>query len=101
MYRKKLLEFADWLEKRKGRRFCMSSCECCISAWALKWAYGPKCKDIGTRIDLMHIFDLGDEAAGNLYVANGSKKDWSKIKRSEAVQALRNLANRRKIIWDC
>lgn len=105
MQRKKLLEFASWLERRRGT-FDMADCQFCLSGWCDKWLATQEDEErpaegFGTSMLLADTFGLRDDVSTNLYFGEDAKKLFGDIKRSEAVQALRNAAHGRKKVWDC
>lgn len=98
MKRKKILEFASWLERQRKAVFCLSDPEFCISGYVLKWL-GDRVS-ISEKFTLVHEFHMGEDAAMDLYIG-AANKDWTKITRMDAVRALRNVAHGRKVIWEC
>lgn len=103
MKRKKLLEFASWLERRRGT-FDMTDCSFCMSGWCDRWLAkreGRPARGYGTSPLLSETFGLSDDVGTKLYFGESSKKVWGRIKRSDAVKALRNVAYGRKKVWSC
>lgn len=101
MRRKKLLEFASWLARRRGR-FSMGDCGYCIAGWALKWKGTPAYGKPGT---LAKIFGLKLEMSEDLFIGWGVKIAYDggrhKITRMDAVTALRNAATGKALVWEC
>lgn len=101
MRRKKLLEFASWLARRRGR-FSMGDCGYCMAGWALKW---KGVASNGQSLTLAKMFGLEPELSEDLFIGWGRFEREhghaiSRITRMEAVTALRNVANGKTPVWE-
>lgn len=117
MKRKKLLDFAKWLETAGGEFNVMSAREC-ISWQACRWNGDIKRRRAGfapgepktelvivsskfdrrafsMRGDLRRIFDIDDDAAEDLYA--GWPPDT--VTRQQAANAVRTLARSGRVDW--
>lgn len=96
---KKLLEFASWLARRRGK-FNMGDGKCCIAGYALKWRHPDK-DYWGSPADLESLFGLTMPLAHILYVGGGGCERRLGLTRMDAVRALRNVAQGKQNIWEC
>lgn len=122
MKRKKLLDFARWLETAGGEFDVMNACKC-ISWQACKWNGDLKRRKLHSgsldfdnldrktelvvkagkfdtrpysmREDLKRIFDIDETAAQDLYLG------WphDRVTRKQAAKAVRTLARKGKVNW--
>lgn len=103
MLRKKLLEYADWLERSRAP-FNLGDPHQCISAYAMRFDRGlaPHRFVNSNAGYLMDIFDMPERTAIEVYSpreAFMNSIEWRTVPRKVAVAMLRSLARTGKVNW--
>lgn len=102
LQRKKLLKFANWLERQRKADFDLSIVENCIVGFLYRWLRSKGVCDYFSfnSSELIFAFGIPTDVAWELYTGSGSVDTMDIITRMDAVRALRNVAHGRKLIWE-